>query len=149
MDSRTQITHLINQYGFTIDTGDLQGFAQLFENAEWTVEGTEPRVGTQQVLDALSTVRIYEDGTPRTKHIVSNLDLEINEVNNSAESQCYVTVFQQTNDFPLQAIFCGHYFDRFQRVEVLWKFRQRIIRYMMVGDLSAHLNEPESVVGGA
>ena len=149
MDSRTQITHLINQYGFTIDTGDLQGFAQLFENAEWTVEGTEPRVGTQQVLDALSTVRIYEDGTPRTKHIVSNLDLEINEVNNSAESQCYVTVFQQTNDFPLQAIFCGHYFDGFQRVEGLWKFRQRIIRYMMVGDLSAHLNEPESVVGGA
>lgn len=149
MDSRTQITHLINQYGFTIDTGDLQGFAQLFENAEWTVEGTEPRVGTQQVLDALSTVRIYEDGTPRTKHIVSNLDLEINEVNNSAESQCYVTVFQQTNDFPLQAIFCGHYFDRFQRAEGLWKFSQRIIRYMMVGDLSAHLNEPESVVGGA
>ena len=149
MDSRTQITHLINQYGFTIDTGDLQGFAQLFENAEWTVEGTEPRVGTQQVLDALSTVRIYEDGTPRTKHIVSNLDLEINEINNSAESQCYVTVFQQTNDFPLQAIFCGHYFDGFQRVEGLWKFRQRIIRYMMVGDLSAHLNEPESVVGGA
>ena len=149
MDSRTQITHLINQYGFTIDTGDLQGFAQLFENAEWTVEGTEPRVGTQQVLDALSTVRIYEDGTPRTKHIVSNLDLEINEVNNSAQSQCYVTVFQQTNDFPLQAIFCGHYFDRFQRVEGLWQFSQRIIRYMMVGDLSAHLNEPESVVGGA
>ena len=149
MDSRTQITHLINQYGFTIDTGDLQGFAQLFENAEWTVEGTEPRVGTQQVLDALSTVRIYEDGTPRTKHIVSNLDLEINEVNNSAESQCYVTVFQQTNDFPLQAIFCGHYFDRFQRVEGLWQFSQRIIRYMMVGDLRAHLNEPESVVGGA
>ena len=149
MDSRTQITHLINQYGFTIDTGDLQGFAQLFENAEWTVEGTEPRVGTQQVLDALSTVRIYEDGTPRTKHIVSNLDLEINEVNNSAESQCYVTVFQQTNDFPLQAIFCGHYFDRFKRVEGLWEFSQRIIRYMMVGDLSAHLNEPESVVGGA
>ena len=149
MDSRTQITHLINQYGFTIDTGDLQGFAQLFENAEWTVEGTEPRVGTQQVLDALSTVRIYEDGTPRTKHIVSNLDLEIDEVNNIAKSQCYVTVFQQTNHFPLQAIFCGHYFDRFQRVEGLWQFSQRIIRYMMVGDLSAHLNEPESVVGGA
>ncbi|MAA55266.1 MAG: hypothetical protein CMK43_08930 [Porticoccaceae bacterium] len=149
MDSRTQITHLINQYGFTIDTGDLLGFAQLFENAEWTVEGTEPRVGTQQVLDALSTVRIYEDGTPRTKHIVSNLDLEIDEVNNSAKSQCYVTVFQQTNDFPLQAIFCGHYFDRFQRVEGVWQFSQRIIRYMMVGDLSAHLNEPESVVGGA
>ena len=149
MDSRTQITHLINQYGFTIDTGDLQGFAQLFENAEWTVEGTEPRVGTQQVLDALSTVRIYEDGTPRTKHIVSNLDLEIDEVNNSAKSQCYVTVFQQTNDFPLQAIFCGHYFDRFQWVGGVWQFSQRMIRYMMVGDLSAHLNEPESVVGGA
>ena len=149
MDSRASITHLINEYGFTIDTGDLQGFAELFEHAEWTVEGTEPRIGTQQVLDALSTVRIYDDGTPRTKHIVSNLDLEIDEENDRAESQCYITVFQQTDDFPLQAIFCGHYFDCFVRVEGVWQFSQRIIKHMMVGDLSAHLNEPESVVGNA
>ena len=149
MDSRTDITRLINQYGFTIDTGDLQGFAMLFENAEWTVEGTEPRIGSQQVLDALSTVRIYDDGTPRTKHIVSNLDLDIDEENDTANGQCYVTVYQQTEDFPLQAIFCGHYFDRFERVDGRWQYSQRIIRHMMVGDLSAHLNEPESVVGNA
>ena len=149
MDSRIEITHLINLYGFTIDTGDLQGFADLFEHGEWTVEGTKPNIGTQQVLDALSTVRIYEDGTPRTKHVVSNLDLNIDEGDGTAESQCYVTVFQQTDDFPLQPIFCGHYFDNFVRVKGEWRYSRRLIRYMMVGDLSAHLNDPGSVVGEA
>ena len=88
------------------------------------------------------------------KRYVSNIqnevsNLEIDEENDRAESQCYVTVFQQTDDFPLQAIFCGHYFDCFVRVEGVWQFSQRIIKHMMVGDLSAHLNEPESVVGNA
>ncbi len=149
MDSRIEITRLINLYGFTIDTGDLQGFADLFEHGEWTVEGTEPNIGTQQVLDALSTVRIYEDGTPRTKHVVSNLDLNIDEGDDTAESQCYVTVFQQTDAFPLQPIFCGHYFDSFVRVDGEWRYSRRLIRYMMVGDLSAHLNDIGSVVGEA
>ena len=148
MDSRYHITHLINQYGFTIDTGDLQGFAALFDNAEWTVEGTEPNIGSRQVLDALETVRIYDDGTPRTKHVTSNLDLVIDEADGSAESQCYVTVFQQADGFPLQAIFCGHYFDSFVRVDGLWRFSRRLIKNMLVGDLSAHHSDPASIIAG-
>ena len=49
MTSREEILHLMNAYGFTIDTGDLDGFAGLFEHSEWGVEGTELFVGKQQV----------------------------------------------------------------------------------------------------
>ena len=146
MTSREEILHLMNAYGFTIDTGDLDGFAGLFEHSEWGVEGTELFVGKQQVLEALSNVRIYEDGTPRTKHVTTNVDLMIDEESGTAKSQCYVTVFQQTDDLPLQAIFSGHYFDEFERGDGTWRFKRRYIRYNLVGDLSAHLKTPTNIV---
>src|ERR1700752_3636404 len=75
MSAREDILHLINRYTFTIDTGDLEGFASLFEYGEWIMKDAEPIVGRQQVRDAISRIRIYEDGTPRTKHITSNIDI--------------------------------------------------------------------------
>ena len=150
MSARDEITSLMNQYGFRIDTGDLEGFASLFEHAEWTVEGSTPHFGKQDLLDnALSNVRIYADGTPRTKHITANVELHIDEQHGTAKSECYVTVLQQTDDFPLQAIFSGHYFDEFERVDGTWRFAKRIMRYTLVGDMSAHLTTPSNVIASA
>ncbi len=149
MTSKDEILHLINRYGFTLDTGDLDGFASLFEHGEWTVEGSPPNHGKTAVRNAVSTVRIYPDGTPRTKHVTSNVDLVIDEKAGTATGQCYVTLFQQTDELPLQAIFSGHYFDDFERVGGTWRFRKRLIRHMLVGDLSKHLGKPASVVPGS
>lgn len=143
MTARDEITHLINQYGFTIDTGDLEGFADLFEHGEWTMEGSEPYGKQELIENVISNVRIYEDGTPRTKHITTNVDLKIDEKAGTAKSECYVTVLQQTDEFPLQTIFSGHYFDDFERVDGQWRFARRFIRYPLNGDLSAHLDTIE------
>ena len=148
MSSREEILHLMNVYGFTIDTGDLDAFAGLFEHGEWGMEGAEPFRGKQEFLDALDNVIIYEDGTPRTKHVTANVDLEIDENAGTAKSQCYVTVFQQTDAFPLQAIFSGHYFDEFERVNGNWRFKKRHIKYQLVGDMSAHLKTVGEIVPG-
>ncbi len=149
MNAREEILHLMNMYGFTIDTGDLDGFAGLFEHGEWGMDGAEPFVGKQQFLDALSNIRIYEDGTPKTKHVTANVDLDINEEAGTAKSQCYVTVFQQTKDFPLQAIFSGHYFDEFERQNGQWRFKKRHIRHQLVGDMTAHLKTVSDIVPNA
>jgi hypothetical protein len=149
MSARDEITHLMNRYGFTIDTGDLDGFTSLFEHGEWTVEGAKPNHGKQQLLETLSNVIIYKDGTPRTKHITANVDLDIDEDAGTAKSQCYVTVLQQTDNFPLQVIFSGHYFDDFERVEGKWRFAKRFIRHGLVGDMGEHLRVPAAVVGAA
>ena len=42
MSAREEILHLINRYTFTIDTGDLEGFASLFTHGKWIMEGAEP-----------------------------------------------------------------------------------------------------------
>lgn len=149
MSARDEITTLINRYGFTIDTGDKEGFAELFEHGEWTVEGTPPNRGSDEVLAAIAGVQIYEDGTPRTKHMTSNVELDIDEDAGTASGQCYVAVFQQTDDFPLQPIFIAHYFDEFERADGAWRFTKRLIRHPLVGDLSHHLATPGDVVSGA
>ncbi|MEM6581373.1 MAG: nuclear transport factor 2 family protein [Pseudomonadota bacterium] len=146
MGSREQIIKLINHYGFTIDTGDLHGFSGLFEHAQWIMEGTQPIETEAQWAQARDLVILYEDGTPRTKHLTSNIDLEIDEEAGRAQSQSYVTVLQQTDELPLQVIFSGHYFDEFERVEGHWRFTKRHIRHPLVGNMSAHLKSVEAII---
>lgn len=138
MNDREEILHLMNKYCFAVDTGDLEGFAGLFEHGQWSMEGVQPRVGKQAVLDFLKGLRIYPDGTPRTRHVMTNVDINIDRENGTATGQCYVTVFQQTDDFPLQPVFSGHYFDAFERADGVWRFASRSIRSTLVGDMSAH-----------
>jgi hypothetical protein len=142
MGARDEITRLMSCYGFTVDTGDLDGFAGLFEHGEWIIEGMHPRAGKPDMIDWSENVIIYGDGTPRTKHITANVDLEIDEAAGAAKSQCYVTVLQQTDMFPLQVIFSGHYFDDFERVDGSWRFLKRVVKHALVGDMSGHLKEP-------
>ena len=146
MDSREQILHLMNRYGFTIDTGDFDGFAELFARGEWTMEGGASAKGKAQLLAGMANIRVYDDGTPRTRHTTTNIDLTIDEAKGTAESQCYVTVFQQAPEFPLQAIFSGHYFDDFERSDGVWHFKKRLIRYQLVGDMSAHVKAPTKLI---
>jgi 3-phenylpropionate/cinnamic acid dioxygenase small subunit len=106
-----------------------------------------PNHGKEDMLNnVVANVRLYEDGTPKTKHVVSNVELNIEEVSGTATAQSYVTLFQQTDTFALQAIFCGHYFDEFERVSGDWRFKKRVIRHVLVGDLSAHLISQGDVV---
>jgi hypothetical protein len=146
MTTRNKILHLMNRYCFTIDTGDLNAWAELFAHGEWGLEGGTLFAGKAEVLKATENVRIYADGTPRTRHTTANVDLEIDEQSGTAKSECYVTVFQQTDDFPLQPIFSGYYFDEFALIEDEWRFRKRLIRYPLVGDMSAHLASPAIIL---
>ena len=140
MNSRKEILHLINSYCFLLDEGDLEGWAALFENGEWGPEGTTPVSGKEQMLDMINDILIvYPDGTPRTRHVMSNVDLDIDEQNNTASCESYVTLFQQTDDFPLQVILSGGFSDKFARVDGKWRFAKRVTKRPFFGDMSAHV----------
>ena len=143
MSAETEILHLMNKYCYAIDTGDLESFGRLFEHAEWIAEGQKPG------RDSLSNIILYPDGTPRTKHTTSNVTLEIDEATGTAKGHCYVTVFQQTDSFPLQPIFSGDYYDEFECVDGKWRFSRREIRNSLIGDMTAHLKNPSATIPGA
>jgi len=145
MLAETQITNLLYRYAECIDAGDLAGAAALFEHARVRIGDAE-----QDTIDAArllgiwkSLIVLHPDGTPRTKHVTTNLIIEIDEDAGTASSRSYYTVLQQTDEFPLQTIVTGRYLDRFERVDGQWRFCYRDLRLIdMVGDVSRHLTHP-------
>lgn len=140
MSAHTEINTLLNEYAYRVDTGDLDGFLELFESGEWSVEGSTVSHGRQELFDnVISNIIIYDDGTPKTRHVTANVSLNIDESAGTASGQRYVTVLQQTDKLPLQPIFSGHYFDEFVKENGHWRFSKTQVRHPLVGDMSAHL----------
>ena len=148
MSDKEQILSLLNRYSHTVDGGDLEGFAALFEKAEWYVDGTTPNRGSKEVSEnILSKLIIYEDGTPRTRHVNANIEIDINDEAGTAKAQRYVTVLQQTDKLPLQPIFSGHYHDEFVRENGEWRFAKTVVHQPFVGDMSQHLRSDDFIDG--
>ncbi|MCB1746885.1 MAG: nuclear transport factor 2 family protein [Gammaproteobacteria bacterium] len=146
MSARDEILALLNRYSFTVDGGDLDGFAALFEQGEWSVEGNRPSRGAREIHDnVLSKIIIYPDGTPRTRHVNTNIELDIDEGAGTARGQRYVTVLQGTDGFPLQTIFAGHYHDAFVREDGRWRFASTVVHRPLMGDMSKHLRNTDFV----
>ena len=140
--SSAQISALIAAYSDCIDTGDLEGLADLLATAGFgAAEGPLVR-GRDNILKLYRrTVRIYEDGTPRTKHLVTNLVIEVDPGSASASARSYWTVLQATPALALAPILSGRYLDRFESVEGSWRFSERRIATDLVGDVSHHMHE--------
>jgi len=136
----SQIAQLIFEYAERIDAGDLAGVADLLAGAGFGA-GTGPLVHGREAVLALykSTVRIYDDGTPRTKHLVTNLAVKVDPSSETATARSYFTVLQQVDRSPLAPIVSGRYRDSFVNHEGIWRFSERRIHTDLVGDVSAHM----------
>ena len=84
-------------------------------------------------------MKLHEDGTPRTKHVTTNLVVEVDAAAGTATARSYFTVLQQTAAIPLQPIVAGRYHDRFVRDGGRWRFAERVVYMDLVGDLRDHL----------
>ncbi len=138
-DHRAQITALIHRYPECIDAGDFEGVAQLFEHAV-VRSGDHAFTGYDTLLDLWrGMVRLYDGGRPLTKHVVSNVVVDIHSDGTSAHARSYVTVLQAVPpDFPLQVIVSARHHDSFEQVDGVWRFTERIDITDLVGDLSRH-----------
>lgn len=142
--SRDAIEALILTYAERIDGGDFAGVGELFaEGAICGPDGTPLASGRDAVRRLYErTTRRYEDGTPRTKHVTSNLRVAVDEAHGAAEARSYFTVLQALPDLPLQPIVAGRYQDQFERAGGAWRFRERRMFVELVGDVSRHLLIP-------
>jgi 3-phenylpropionate/cinnamic acid dioxygenase small subunit len=134
------IENLIARYAELVDAGDFAGLGELFDDAVFggggdaVVRGREP---VEKLFGAM--VRVYEDGTPRTKHVTTNIRIDLDDDAGTAVSHSYVTVFQALPDMALQPIVAGRYRDVFQLRQGVWRFVERRFTTDLVGDVSRHL----------
>jgi 3-phenylpropionate/cinnamic acid dioxygenase small subunit len=141
MSAETQIANLLYRYAECMDSGDLAGAASLFEHARIRVGGTDQTIDATTMLKFWrAAVLLHQDGTPRTKHLVTNPIIEVDDDAGTASCRSCFTVMQQIDGFPLQTIVTGRYHDEFERVAGVWRYSFRDYRLIdMVGDVSRHL----------
>ena len=145
IDSARAIENLLYVYAERVDAGDFEGVGDLFTHGrivagtaatgETTVEGRD----AVAELFASTTRRYDDDGTPHTRHVMSNAIVEVDGDDERGAARSYFTVFQATDDLPLQPIINGRYHDTFHRVDGTWCFDTRTMLVDRFGDLSQHL----------
>ena len=139
-DNDRAIENLVYAYAERIDAGDLAGVAELFRHGRIQAAPGIVFEGAERVRGMYdSSTRLYDDGTPRTRHVTTNVAVDIDDDAGTAAARSYYTVFQQTDELALQPIIAGHYHDTFHRVEGEWCFDTREMFVDLTGDLSHHL----------
>jgi ketosteroid isomerase-like protein len=143
VDDRAAITELTYRYASCIDSGDLDGVADLFEHGHMCQPTGEITVqGRDEVRRAFDTVILYDDGTPRTHHVITNSVIDLVDGADEATGSCYVTVVQGIEKTgPIEVILVGRYTDKYRRTANGWEFAERCFQADMKGDLSRHTRE--------
>jgi hypothetical protein len=142
MNSWLEITHLIYTYALYIDQGKLDKAAELFTHATVKIPGSIEPADHKAFLQLLQkVVIIYPDGTPKTRHLISNPMIEIDEELGKATATSTFTVLQQTEALPLQIVATGYYNDRFEKHNDRWRFSHRESTLPHIyGNIQHHIN---------
>lgn len=143
-ESMLTIQSLIYKYAERIDAGDYPGIGELFKYGKIVTDSADPAVeGADAVKEMYeNSTRLYPDGTPKSKHLTTNIIIEIADDDKSAKTRSYFTVLQKTENLSLQPIITGRYHDTFKRVSQdneNWHFVKRMMMVDQIGDLSQHL----------
>ena len=139
--SYEQIRNLLGRYTERMDLGDFAGLGELFRRARLTdFEGNLVAEGADGVRDSYTNGTQLYDGRPGTKHVTTNVQIEVDEGAGTAWSKSAYVVFQATPNLPLQPIITGRYHDDFARDDDgTWYFTARRFAVDSLGDLSQHL----------
>lgn len=136
------ITALLYTYAELIDRGDFAGLGELLAEAEVTAEGTGLATRGRDEVRVLyeRSTRRYDDGTPKTQHVVSNAIVEVDPSGETATSRSRFTVLQAVaGELALQPVIAGRYDDAFACRDGAWRFVRRHMTIDLVGDVRHHL----------
>ncbi|WP_338923014.1 nuclear transport factor 2 family protein [Pseudomonas silesiensis] len=139
--SAVKISNLLYRYAECLDSGQLVEAAELFRHARIKVQSQGDLLDHTALLGIWQRrIKLYPCGTPRTRHVISNPIIDIDEAAGTATVRSCYTVLQATDTLPLQPIAAGRYFDEFEHVGGIWRFSFRDYSHLeMIGDLTGHL----------
>lgn len=143
-ESHHAISNLMFRYAECVDGADFAGLSTLFAHGTMRSTSAEDSDGgmTGEAVGRFyaATNRVHDDGTLRTRHLSTNVRIDIDEASDSATAKSYYVVFQATAKLPFQAIVGGRYEDRFERVDGEWRFADRCVFVDQIGNMEEHLS---------
>jgi ketosteroid isomerase-like protein len=140
MDDHRAIEQLLYRYAERIDDGDFDGIGALFVDGAVATDDGTPIAAGHEAVRALyeATTRRYENGTPQTQHVTTNVIVDVADDGRTATARSCFTVLQGI-DGTLQPIITGRYQDSFTKHDGAWRFTERRMEPRLFGDLSRHL----------
>jgi hypothetical protein len=139
---RAAVEELLARYALLIDAGDFAGIADLCADATITAEDgsviTRGRDGVLAMYESFT--RRYDDGTPHTQHVITNLIVEADTVPDRFVARSSFLVLQATEGLALQPITAGRYRDVVERDgDGGVRFVERCLMPRLNGNLDHHL----------
>ena len=138
---RPAIAEYIYRYAELIDGGDFAGVGELLSAAVVTFEGDDRVYRGEDKIRRLyeRSTRRYPNGTPMTKHVVTNVIVAEGE-DGTAESRSYFTVLQAVRgELALQPVIAGRYRHRFEYSNAQWRISAFHVIVDLLGELGSHL----------
>jgi hypothetical protein len=147
IESYVEVMNLISSYPERIDAGDFEGVGRLLAHATLDMGTGEPRRGAAEIQASFEswTRRFPDDGTPHTRHCITNPIVEIDDDAGRAKVRYYIMVIQRTDTFPLQPVWANRYEDTLERVDGAWRIVHRRGWAHLPGDTREHLMGPPGV----
>ena len=76
--SARAIENLIARYAELVDAGDFAGLGELLADAVFGGDGDAVVSGREEIEKIFrAMVHVYDDGTPRTKHVTTNIQIDV------------------------------------------------------------------------
>ncbi|MCW3018758.1 MAG: hypothetical protein JWN10_1066 [Solirubrobacterales bacterium] len=141
-DDYEAIRRLSYAYTFCLDEGDFAGVGALLADATLTPvaagmlgEGIRGREAIERFY--AEQVVVY-GGKPRTRHLITNHAIELDEARETASARCYFTVLQAPPRLPYAIVVGGRYQDRFAKADGDWRFSAKEIHVDYLNDIAHH-----------
>jgi SnoaL-like domain len=138
-DASDQIRNLMFAYAEAVDRGNFDRLSELFAHGTLRLGGGPGVSGTDAGAFIRDAVIVYDDGTPRTKHVTTNIAIEVDDANGRATAHSYVMALQHIPGRGIEVILSSRYEDTFERVGGVWRFADRVSHRDLTGDVTHHL----------
>jgi 3-phenylpropionate/cinnamic acid dioxygenase small subunit len=145
MGDRDEIGALVQRYGELLDAGDVDGVVAMFEHATWRSAATGAVLRTPEEIRAVYDNIVMHDGTPRTRHLMTNVVIDLEDGADDATGRSTYTVLQsvQPGD-PIQIVVVGRYEDTYHRGPDGWHLTDRLFLVDLQADTSRHFPRQSS-----
>jgi len=138
MSDADEITRLVHSYARLLDGGDVNGVVALFEHSTWrSLPNGSALRGSAEVRPVYENLLAREGGL-QTKHLITNLSIDVEPGATTASSHCYWTVLRNAPGQPIGITLSGQYADRFEKCDGHWRFVDRLITIDQTSEPSDH-----------